>query len=107
MRLSDREELNQSILYFYDLNLKANYRIGEKDRIFLSGYFGRDKFGFADQFGFDWGNATGTLRWNHIYTEKLFGNTSVIFSNYNYKIIFGSGNETFEIGSEILKNKSA
>ena len=101
LRLSNNESLNQSILYFYDLNLKANYRVGEKDRIFLSGYFGRDNFGFADQFGFDWGNATGTLRWNHIYTDKLFGNTSVIFSNYNYKIKFGGGNETFEIGSQI------
>lgn len=101
LRLSKNEDLNKSILYFYDLNLKANYRIGEKDRIFLSGYFGRDVFGFADQFGFDWGNSTGTLRWNHIFTDKLFGNTSAIFSNYNYKIKFGGGTQTFEIGSQI------
>ena len=86
--LSSRPEAKESILYFYDLNAKANYRIGKKDRVFLSGYFGRDKFGFADQFGFDWGNVTGTARWNHIYgaKQKLFGNTSFIFSNYNYKI---------------------
>jgi len=103
LKLSNRPEAQESILYFYDLNAKANYRLGERDRIFISGYFGRDKFGFADQFGFDWGNATGTLRWNHIYGEKkkLFGNTSVIFSNYNYKIKFGAGDQTFEIGSEI------
>ncbi|MBK8926305.1 MAG: TonB-dependent receptor [Crocinitomicaceae bacterium] len=101
LKLSDNESLNKSILYFYDLNAKANYRIGPNDRIFLSGYFGRDNFGFSDQFGFDWGNATGTLRWNHIYSDKLFGNTSFVFSNYNYKIKFGGGNETFEIGSEI------
>jgi len=103
LKLSDRPEAKESILYFYDLNAKANYRIGQKDRVFLSGYFGRDKFGFADQFGFDWGNVTGTARWNHIYgdKQKLFGNTSFIFSNYNYKIKFGSGDETFEIGSEI------
>ncbi|MBK9191341.1 MAG: TonB-dependent receptor [Crocinitomicaceae bacterium] len=101
LKLSDNEALNKSILYFYDLNAKANYRLGEKDRLFLSGYFGRDNFGFSDQFGFDWGNATGTLRWNHIYSDKLFGNTSVVFSNYNYKIKFGGGNQTFEIGSEI------
>lgn len=101
LRLSNNEQAQNSILYFYDLNAKANYKIGAKDRIFISGYFGRDKFGFADQFGFDWGNLTGTFRWNHLYNDKLFGNTSVIFSNYNYKINFGSGNETFQIGSEI------
>lgn len=101
LRLSKNENAKNSILYFYDLNAKANYRLGKKDRIFVSGYFGRDKFGFADQFGFDWGNATGTFRWNHIYTDKLFGNLSFVFSNYNYKIKFGSGDETFEIGSQI------
>lgn len=101
LRLSNNEALKESILYFYDLNAKANYRLGDKDRIFLSGYFGRDKFGFSDQFGFDWGNATGTVRWNHIYNDKLFGNTSLIFSNYDYKIKFGTGNQTFEIGSQI------
>ena len=101
LKLSKNESLNKSTLYFYDLNAKANYRLGDKDRIFLSGYFGRDNFGFSDQFGIDWGNATGTMRWNHIYSEKLFGNTSLIFSNYNYKVKFGGGNETFQIGSEI------
>jgi len=93
--------LSKSTLYFYDLNLKANYRIGKKDRVFVSGYLGRDKFGFSDQFGFDWGNITGTVRWNHIFSEKLFSNTSLIFSNYNYKINFGADDNTFEIGSEI------
>jgi len=93
--------LSKSTLYFYDLNLKANYRLGKKDRVFVSGYFGRDKFGFSDQFGFDWGNITGTARWNHLFSEKLFSNTSFIFSNYNYKINFGADDNTFEIGSEI------
>ena len=101
LALSSDPNAKNSTLYFYDLNAKANYRIGKKDRIFISGYFGRDNFGFADQFGFDWGNATGTLRWNHIYGDKLFGNLSFIFSDYNYKIKFGSGDETFEIGSQI------
>lgn len=103
LKASKNENAKNSTLYFYDLNAKANYRLGKKDRIFISGYFGRDKFGFSDQFGFDWGNITGTARWNHIYgdKQKLFGNTSFIFSNYNYKIKFGGGDETFEIGSEI------
>ncbi len=101
LKLSKDEQLNQSILYFYDLNAKANYQINDNNRIFLSGYFGRDNFGFGDQFGFDWGNATGTLRWNHIYNDRLFSNTSVIFSNYNYKIAFGDGDFSAEIGSDI------
>ncbi|WP_027420786.1 TonB-dependent receptor [Crocinitomix catalasitica] len=99
--LSKNEAAKSATLYFYDLNAKANYRLSDKDRVFISGYFGRDKFGFDDQIGFDWGNITGTARWNHLYSDKLFGNTSLIFSNYNYKIKFGTNDETFEIGSEI------
>jgi hypothetical protein len=84
-------------LYFYDLNVKMNYKIGEKDKIFLSGYFGRDEFGFQ-QFGTDWGNATGTLRWNHLYGKKLFGNTTFIYSNFDYGFNF---DETFKLSSGI------
>ncbi len=93
------ENIQNSTLYFYDLNLKANYTVSEKDRIFLSGYFGRDRFGFQDQFGFDWGNATGTVRWNHIYNSKLFSNTSFIYSNYDYRINIGAAG--FSFGSSI------
>ncbi len=82
---SDDEELKKSKLYFYDLNLKANYRFSDKDRLYLSGYFGRDVLGFGDQFEFDWGNTTGTLRWNHLFSDKLFMNTMFVFSDYNYK----------------------
>jgi hypothetical protein len=74
---------------FYDINLKANYDLGEKDRLFLSGYFGRDVFLYnADgiNFNFEWGNAAGTLRWNHTISSKLFVNTSVTFSDYLYNI---------------------
>ncbi len=80
------EDLKSTILYFYDLNLKSNYKINENNRIYLSGYFGRDNFGFAKEFGFDWGSITGTLRWNHNFSEKLFSNTSFVLSNYSYKI---------------------
>jgi hypothetical protein len=87
-------------LYFYDLNAKANYKIGEKDRIFLSGYFGRDRFGLED-FGFNWGNSTATLRWNHIFNEKLFSNTSLIYSNYDYQIKADLSGTNTEITSGI------
>ncbi len=70
-------------LYFYDLNAKINYRLNENNRIFLSGYFGKDDFGF-EEFGTDWGNATGTLRWNHLFGPRLFANTTFIYSNYTY-----------------------
>lgn len=81
---SKNEAQRNTRLYFYDLNLKANYEISENDRIYLSGYFGRDVFKFADLFGLDWGNTTGTFRWNHIYNSKLFSNVSLIYSNFQY-----------------------
>ncbi len=88
-------------LYFYDFNAKANYRINKNNRIFLSGYFGRDAFKFADYFGTDWGNKTGTLRWNHVFGNKLFLNSSLIFSNYNYKIGYNLSGSMVEISSGI------
>ncbi len=83
---SKKEDIRNTTLYFYDLNLKSNYKINQNNRIYLSGYFGRDNFGFSNEFGFDWGSITGTLRWNHNFSEKLFSNTSLIVSNYSYNI---------------------
>jgi len=94
-------DISDAKLYFYDLNLKANYRINDKNRIYLSGYFGQDVLGFGDQFGINWGNATGTLRWNHLYSDKLFSNTSLIFSNYDYTINVDFGSNKGEIISRI------
>lgn len=100
LMFSNEEDLKNTKLYFYDLNLKANYKINNNNRIYLSGYFGRDNFGFADEFGFDWGNATGTIRWNHNFSEKLFSNTSFIVSNYSYDISI-MGDVNVSIGSQI------
>jgi len=86
LKLSSNSALRNSSLYFYDFNVKANYTLGENDRIYLSGYFGKDVLGADNVFGINWGNATGTFRWNHIYGPKLFSNTSLIFSNYDYNI---------------------
>lgn len=86
LKLSPDTAIKDATLYFYDLNAKANYRINDKNRVFLSGYFGKDVFGYDDLFGFNWGNATGTLRWNSILSDRMFSNTSLIFSNYNYQI---------------------
>ena len=86
-------------LFFYDFNAKANYKIGSKDRIFVSGYLGRDKFGF-EGFGFDWGNTTLTTRWNHTFNQKLFSNTTFIYSDYNYgfDISFGDNGVNLSAG---------
>lgn len=101
LKLSNDSTVNNNTLYFYDLNAKLNYQLGDKDRLYLSGYFGKDVMGVGDIFGIDWGNATGTLRWNHIYNSRLFSNTSLIFSNYNYKISIRSGGDNFDILSKI------
>jgi hypothetical protein len=93
LKLSKDTTLNQAKLYFYDINTKANYRINDKNRIFLSGYFGKDVLGLGNTFGINWGNITGTLRWNHLISDRLFSNTSLIFSNYDYKINIDSGTE--------------
>ena len=85
-KLSKNNEVKNAVFYFYDLNLKAHYKLGVRDKIYISGYFGKDVFGIngAEKFFFKWGNYTGTLRWNHIFSSKLFLNTSLITSNYNY-----------------------
>jgi TonB dependent receptor/CarboxypepD_reg-like domain/TonB-dependent Receptor Plug Domain len=101
LKASPDSTINKSKLYFYDLNTKLNYELGEKDKLYLSGYFGKDKLGFGDQFGITWGNSTGTLRWNHIFNKKLFSNTSLIYSNYDYEIQIRSGSNDFTIFSQI------
>jgi hypothetical protein len=99
--LKATDKFKDNKLYFYDLNTKLNYRLSKKDRLYLSGYFGRDKLGFGETFGIDWGNATGTARWNRIINDKLFSNTSLIFSSYDYKISIKSGDVDFKILSKI------
>lgn len=88
--LQDGAKLN-----FYDLTGKANYNINEKNRIFLSGYLGRDVFFFDGQQGFSWGNKTGTLRYNKIFHDRLFANFSAIFSEYDYSLQFGEDDQDF------------
>jgi CarboxypepD_reg-like domain/TonB-dependent Receptor Plug Domain len=101
LKLSPDSSVSNNKLYFYDLNAKLNYQIDDKNRVFASGYFGQDVLGFGDNFGIDWGNATGTLRWNHLFSDRLFSNTSLIYSNYNYNIKIKSGSNDFKIKSEI------
>lgn len=94
-----KDNLKGTGYYFYDLNTKINYRFSDKDRLFLSGYFGRDVFSYRNKNdGFfiriPWGNATGSLRWNHLFTSKLFLNSTVCISNYKFS--FEAEQESFE-----------
>ena len=84
--LSPDETISQNTLFFYDFNAKLNYILGENDRLYLSGYYGRDIFEINDLFGFNWGNATTSLRWNHLFSDKLFSNFTAIFSDYTYEL---------------------
>ena len=92
--------------YFYDVNLKANYKLGEKDRVYLSGYFGLDKFNFNSPNGdfhanIPWGNKTATLRWNHQFNDKIFVNTSLIYNDYNFAANFSQNNFGIKIASGV------
>ncbi len=101
LKLSKDSSINNNSIYFYDVNVKGNYRIDAKNRVYLSGYFGSDNLGFGNSFGIDYGNATGTARWNHVFNSKLFSNTSLIYSNYSYNIKINSGTNNILIKSKI------
>ena len=99
--LSKNKELKDNKLYFYDLNIKVNYRVDGKNHLYLSGYFGRDVFKnpFARM---NWGNGTGTIRWNHLFNQKLFANFTFIYSDYRY--FLGTpegGTSSFELTSSM------
>ena len=94
------KDIRDAQLYFYDINLKTNFKLNETNRLFISGYFGRDKFRLQDQFGFNWGSKTATLRLNHTFSDKLFSNSSLIFSNYSYQIDVTGDNDVV-MGSRI------
>ena len=86
--------------YFYDLNAKVNYKFSEKDRIYLSGYFGKDKFDFVNgqqslKVNIPWGNSTGTLRYNHVFNNRLFSNTTVVYNDYKFN--FGANQNNFQL----------
>ena len=87
--------------YFYDINAKINYRFSEKDRLYLSGYFGRDVFDFRNakrsfKTNIPWGNSTATLRWNHVFHRRLFANTTLVYNDYKFR--FAAEQENFELG---------
>lgn len=99
--LKATEKFKDNILYFYDLNAKANYKIDDKNRIYFSGYFGQDELGLGSSFRINWGNKTGTIRWNRIVNNQLFLNTSLIYSDYSYNVGLKNGETNFNVNSNI------
>lgn len=92
--------------YFYDLNAKANFQFSNNDRLFLSGYFGRDQFDFNNvkrsfTTSIPWGNSTATLRWNHVFNKKLFANTSLIYNDYKFDFNGAQNNFNINVSSGI------
>lgn len=96
--ISDTSPFAGSSYFFYDMNLKMNYKLGDKDRLYLSGYYGKDEFKFGnieDGFSVDmpWGNGIAALRWNHLFSSRLFMNVTGTYTNYLFK--FGSAQDQF------------
>jgi hypothetical protein len=92
--------------YFYDANLKANYKITDKDRLYASGYFGRDVFTFKNRSGtfnvnVPWGNSTATLRWNHLFSDRLFLNATAVYNDYNFAFSAGQGDFELKLASGV------
>ncbi|WP_370088677.1 carboxypeptidase-like regulatory domain-containing protein [Ekhidna sp.] len=97
------EELrNGAALNFYDLTAKTNFQFSDRDQLFLSGYFGQDNFKFDADQGFNWGNRTSTVRWNHLFNDRLFSNFTFFFSDYEYELAFGDNpRDKFKWNSDI------
>ena len=86
LKLAPEQAIRKSQVYFYDINAKFNYTLNENNKLYVSGYFGRDVVSLAKLMDFSWGNSTATVRWNHLFNNQLFSNLSLIFSDYNYHL---------------------
>ena len=96
------DNLSESKFYFYDFTAKANYSINKNNQIFASTYIGRDAFSASGIFGFDWGNQTATVRWNKLYSSRLFSNVTGYYSKYDYQLRFGEEDNGFNWTSNII-----
>jgi len=101
LKASSDSTVKGSSIYFYDINAKANYHFDTKNALYISGYFGKDVLALKNTFGTNWGNATGTLRFNHVFSGRLFSNTSLVFSNYDYTVQSLISNDEFKATSQI------
>lgn len=107
-RMSSKPELKNSVMYFYDLNGRLNFRIGEKDVVTLSGYYGDDVLKNKEQLSWNWGNRTATANWKHSFSNKLYADISALYSDFNYTLgVNSTANSELEwkarINDETLK----
>ncbi|MFC2087427.1 TonB-dependent receptor domain-containing protein [Bacteroidota bacterium] len=99
---AQEEAVKKSQVYFYDFNSKMNYKLNDNNRIFFSGYFGRDVAKFDTLFAMDYGNKTATIRWNHIYNPALFSNLTLIYSNFSYGLGQPTGPFAFDWSAHVI-----
>lgn len=99
--LKNNESLKDAVFYFYDLTAKVNYAFNPNNKLYVSAYVGRDVFG-APGARFDWGNRTTTIRWNHLFSKKIFSNFTAYYSKYDYKLGFGADGNSFDWKSNIV-----
>ena len=101
-RLMGLEALKENKLYFYDLNLKTNIKLNEKNKLYFSAYTGDDYFKLGESIYMQYGNLTSTARWNHLFSDRLFSNTSLIYSHYDYNLGIPEGSaDQFDWSSQI------
>lgn len=96
LKASNDPALSDTRLYFYDLNAKFNFRLSNKDRLFVSSYMGDDVFSFKNMLNWDWGNRTSTLRWNRVFSPKLFSNVTALYSTFYYRLGANAGPSEYD-----------
>ncbi len=101
IRLSPDSTINKNIMYFYDVNGRADFRIGEHDKLAFTGYLGADKLGLAETFGLTWGNKQASLQWQHLFSSALSVNTTASYTGYQNKIAVNTGLDNVQIFSQI------
>jgi len=101
LKLSPDSTINQNTMYFYDVNGRADFQLGENDKLTFSGYLGSDKLGIAKTFGLSWGNAIASAQWKHQYSSKLNSSTIASFTRYQNKIQINTGIDNVQIYSQL------
>ncbi|RYF12802.1 MAG: TonB-dependent receptor, partial [Flavobacteriales bacterium] len=101
LRLSPDSSINQNTMYFYDVNGKADFQLGENDKLSFSGYLGSDKLGLAKTFGLSWGNGIASAQWKHLFSQKLNSTTTASYTSYQNKIEINTGIDNVRIFSQL------
>lgn len=101
LKLSPDSAINQNTMYFYDVNGRADFQLGENDKLVFSGYLGSDKLGIAKTFGITWGNAIASAQWKHLYSSKLNSTTTASYTRYQNKIEINTGIDNVQIYSQL------